>query len=149
MTSKVISKHISRLAAVQFVYQLEITNKSSPEVVEEFVNTYIKSDEAYQDINLRFFKKLVSYINTTENLEQLIEETLQSQKSLYNLSVMELCILKTAIVEMVNTKTDLPIIINEYVEIAKDFFEQGTTRFINALLDALSKKVERKCLIEA
>lgn len=144
MPHKVISKYNSRLAAVQFAYQLRLTNENIQESIEKFLSFELFKKE-YKEIKINFFKKLVLNLED-KTLDQQIEKSLKSGKNLMHLSIIELCILKIALIEMIYEKTDLPIIINEYVEIAKEFLDNSSIKFINALLDNLSKNVERKCL---
>lgn len=147
MSHKVISKHISRFAAVQFAYQLELTNADPLEAMENFLSLDTLKED-YKDIKINFFKQLVLKLNDSKTLDEQIEKSLRSGKTLKHLSVMELCILRVALIEMIYEKTDLPVIINEYVEIAKTFLDNSSIKFINALLDNISKNVERKCLIK-
>lgn len=147
MFHKVVSKHISRLTAVQFAYQLEITHENLLESAEKFLSSDIFKEEDYKEIKISFFKRLISKLND-ETLSEQIEKSLKSGKNLIHLSIIELCILKIALIEMLYEKTDIPVIINEYIEIAKLFLDSNSIKFINALLDNLSKNVERKCLIK-
>lgn len=147
MVHKVISKHISRLAAVQFAYQIEITKEDYSDSIEKFLSSDIFKEDEYKEIKTGFFKRLISKLND-ETLSEQIEKILKSGKNLIHLSIMELCILKIALIEMIYEKTDIPVIINEYVEIAKVFLDSSSIKFVNALLDDLSKNVERKCLIK-
>ena len=147
MFHKVVSKHISRLTAVQFAYQLEITHENLLESAEKFLSSDIFKEEDYKEIKISFFKRLISNLND-ETLSEQIEKSLKSGKNLIHLSIIELCILKIALIEMIYEKTDIPVIINEYIEIAKLFLDSNSIKFINALLDNLSKNVERKCLIK-
>lgn len=147
MFHKVVSKHISRLAAVQFAYQLEITHENLLESAEKFLSYDIFKEEDYKEIKISFLKRLISKLND-ETLSEQIEKSLKSGKNLIHLSIIELCILKIALIEMIYEKTDIPVIINEYIEIAKLFLDSNSIKFINALLDNLSKNVERKCLIK-
>lgn len=147
MFHKVVSKHISRLTAIQFAYQLEITHENLLESAEKFLSSDIFKEEDYKEIKISFFKRLISNLND-ETLSEQIEKSLKSGKNLIHLSIIELCILKIALIEMIYEKTDIPVIINEYIEIAKVFLDSNSIKFINALLDNLSKNVERKCLIK-
>jgi len=146
MSHKVISKYISRFAAVQFAYQLELTNANPLEAMGKFLSLDTLKEKDYKDIKINFFKQLVLKLNDSKTLDEQIEKSLKSGKTLKHLSVMELCILRVALIEMIYEKTDLPVIINEYVEIAKTFLDNSSIKFINALLDNISKNIERKCL---
>ena len=139
-------KRVARVAAVQFMYEMEMTGLKDPsnENLREFVETYVE-----EKISFSFFKKLVWNFQNSSDLEEIIEKALDDGRTISNSPPVEVCIIKTALVEMIFEKTDIPVIINEYVEIAKDFLDQKAAKFINALLDKISKTVERKCQIKA
>ena len=44
--------------------------------------------------------------------------------------------------EMMNTDTPAPIIINECVELAKEFGDEGTPKFVNGVLSAHLRTME-------
>ena len=144
----IISKTMARFVAVQFMYKIHMTGDTafSPSDVDEFVNTY-----APKETNVKFFKRLVSNVSNFSkdaNLDEIIETSLGNNALISNAQPVEICIIKTALVEMIYEKTDIPVIINEYVEIAKDFVDEKSVKFINAVLDKIAQKVERKCLTQ-
>ncbi len=142
-SSGVISKRNARIAAVQFMYHLQVIGGDSFSDIDlaEFVNTYVRDK-----VDMKFLKKLVaSFFQKEVSLDKIIEEALENGKAVSNSPLVESCIIKTALTEMIFEKTDIPIIINEYVEIAKDFLDISGAKFVNALLDKISKKVERRC----
>ena len=145
-SSKVTPKRVSRVAAVQFMYEMKMMELDSPseERIQDFVNTYID-----QKMSFGFFRKLVNDFQKEADFDGIIEETLEEGRTISNSPPVEICIIKTALAEMIFENTDIPVIINEYVEIAKDFLDQKAAKFINALLDKISKKVERQCLNQA
>ncbi len=124
------------------MYHMQITNTRSFSDLElsDFVNTYADSK-----LDHKFFRKLAADFQKDANLNEIIESVLEDGKTISNSPVVEICIIKTALIEMIFEKTDIPVIINEYVEIAKDFLDDKAIKFINALLDKISKKVERQC----
>ena len=142
----IFSKRLARTLAVQFMYQMRMNGIQSVSDIEldDFINTY-----ANDDVNTKFFKKIVANFQKDTRLDEIIEDALEEGKTISNSPPVEVCILKTALTEMIFEKTDIPVIINEYVEIAKDFLDEKVAKFINALLDKISKKVERKCLAQA
>ena len=56
-SSKVTPKRVSRVAAVQFMYEMKMMELDSPseERIQDFVNTYID-----QKMSFGFFRKLVN-----------------------------------------------------------------------------------------
>ena len=112
--------------------------------IEDFIETY-----ANDGVNTKFFNLLVDNFQKDMNLDDMIEDALEDDKTVSNSPPVEICIIKTALTEMIFEKTDIPVIINEYVEIAKDFLDEKVAKFINALLDKISKKVKKRCLEQA
>ena len=141
----IISKTRARFVAVQFMYKIYMTGDTafSTSDVDEFVNTY-----ATKETNVNFFKRLVNNFTKDVNLDKIIEDSLGNNSLISNAQPVEICIINTALLEMIFEKTDIPVIINEYVEIAKDFVDEKSVKFINAILDKIARKVERKCLTQ-
>ena len=149
MSGKKLSKHTSRIAAVQIMYQKDVTNADIQSIYKNFTEFYMKGSDEYNDINEKFFKRLVEHFSKDIKADEIIQKGLMAGKSLYGLSIINKSILKTAVYEIVFEKTDIPVIINEYVEISKLFSDLSSAKFINAILDKISKQVERRCLQKA
>jgi N utilization substance protein B len=143
-----IGKSLARYAAVQFIYQIDVLGDSSQLSLDRFVELYIKPEEQFKSLNLRFFYKLVTHFFDQVDFGEIIQENLGDGKSIENAPLINISIIKVAISEMIFEKTAVPVIINEYIEIAKKFSDTKSVKFINALLDKISKKIERKCLIK-
>ena len=141
-SSGIFSKRLARTLAVQFMYQMQMNDVQSVSdaEIDDFITAY-----AHNDVNTKFFKKIIANLQKDTHLDEMIEDALDEGKTVSNSPPVEICIIKTALTEMIFEKTDIPVIINEYVEIAKDFLDEKVVKFINALLDKISKKVERRC----
>lgn len=138
-------KRMSRLAAIQFAYQFEVNSGDFAQAVKNFM-VFMQNNEEYKNVSYSFFKRLVRNLANISVLNAEIEKSLTSRRGVANLSLMELCILRIAVIEMIYERTDIPVIINEYVEISKEFLDKKNVRFINAFLDTLAKNVTRRCL---
>ena len=136
-------KRVARLVAVQFMYQMEITDKRQylDEEINDFINAFVDDK-----IDKKFLRKMVANLQNDIDFDKIIKNALEDGKDIMNSSLVEISVIKTALTEILFEKTDIPIIINEYVEIAKDFLDMKSVKFINALLDKASKKIERRCL---
>jgi N utilization substance protein B len=130
------------------MYQKDVTGEMASDIVVHF-NAVLADDERYRHINLKFFNRLISHFDENIDLNVLIDDTFDGRKNLNNASLLELCVMKVAIIEMIFEKTDIPVIINEYVEIAKEFVGDNVAGFVNAMLDKISSRIERKCQTEA
>lgn len=131
------SKHYSRRAAVQGLYQWHHTQCNAAEIIEQFL---IEKDHL-QYADRKYFKKLViGVIENQASLDQLFIPYLD--RELTALNPVELGIIRLAAFELVYCP-ELPykVVINEALEIAKDFGAEQSYKFVNAVLDALAAQV--------
>jgi N utilization substance protein B len=136
----------ARLAAVQALYQMDIGGSGVLEVVAEYEThrlgqevdgeTYLKADAAW-------FRSIVSgVVREQTHLDPLIGQALQDDWALSRLDSTVRAILRAGTFEIVDRK-DVPVavIVTEYVEIARAFFEEDEPKLVNAVLDRIAKQV--------
>ncbi len=127
---------------------LQYSSKNNPRVIiiqklyEKFFN---------KEQNLTFpkhrFKKfikdvVIGTIERDEVIDDEIKNHLKSDVNLKNLDKVFQVIIKSAIFElMYKPKTSINIIIKEYLNASNFFIEQSQTKYLNALLDKISKKI--------
>ena len=141
----------ARLAAVQALYQMEMSGASSADVAEDFRAGRLPRDEggpvdAEPDPDL-FSVLIENAVNRQTTIDRTIARRLSTGWRLERIDSVARAILRAGVVELERTETPTPIVIDEYVEIAKAFFEGPEPGFINATLDACAKDVrpeERK-----
>ena len=92
----------------------------------------------------RFFKKLVSHFQEAVDFNDIYSKCILNSKMIEDSEVLN-SIIKVATLEMMYEKTYLPIVINEYVEISKNFTSDNDVKLINAILDKISKYIEKQC----
>lgn len=144
MSSKQLNKRTSRTAAIQAMYQKNLTSQTNDSIIQYFTDHQINSEDGdYKDINIGFFRRLVSAFDQEIDYEKLVSINLTKNKSFQDVSLVTQCIIKVAIIERIIEKTDIPVIINEYVEISKSFVEKSEIRFINAILDKVLKSYDQ------
>lgn len=136
----------ARLAAVQALYQMDIGGSGVLEVVAEYEThrlgqeidgeTYLKADAAW-------FRSIVAgVVREQTRLDPLIGQALQDDWALSRLDSTVRAILRAGTFEVVDRK-DVPVavIVTEYVEIARAFFEDDEPKLVNAVLDRIAKQV--------
>ncbi|MCY1242986.1 Transcription antitermination protein NusB [compost metagenome] len=75
-------------------------------------------------------------------LDPLIGSALQDDWALSRLDSTVRAILRAGTFEMLERKdVPVPVIVTEYVEIAKAFFEDDEPKLVNAVLDRIAKQV--------
>jgi N utilization substance protein B len=130
------SKHYSRCCAVQALYQWHHTGHDAAEIIEQFIE-----EKHLQQADKKYFKKLViSVIEAQPQLDLLFQPFLD--RALSDLNPVELAILRLAAFELAHCP-ELPykVIINEALEIAKDYGAEQSYKYVNAILDALAPKL--------
>ena len=135
------SRSAARLAAVQALYQQEMEATPIAKLLYEFhhhrLGATIDGVE-YADAEVDFFDDLVSGADARrEELDGLIAGKLSAGWSLARLDKPMKAILRAGAYELV-ARPDVPAgtVINEYVDVAKAFYDARETGFGNGLLDA-------------
>ncbi|MGD9477006.1 UNVERIFIED_ORG: transcription antitermination factor NusB [Roseateles sp. XES5] len=136
----------ARLAAVQALYQMDIGGAGVLEIVAEYEahrlgqevdgDTYLKADASW-------FRSIVSgVVRDQRQLDPMIGAALQDDWALSRLDSTVRAILRAGTFELKERK-DVPVavIVTEYVEIAKAFFEDEEPKLVNAVLDRIAKQV--------
>ncbi len=142
----------ARLMAVQAVYAHSQSDEDwnkliSRFLLEEMGGTVIEGDgkaEKYVDLepaDKELFASLVQYVRDNEDtIKETITAALSDNLKKTSLNSVLEALLKVGIAEFyVNEKLDAPIIINEYVDLARSFYEGAEVKIANAVLDKVAK----------
>lgn len=136
----------ARLAAVQALYQMEITGVGLLEVAAEYENLRLGQEidgDQYLDADANWFRTTISgVIELQKTIDPVIHDALPEGWPLRRLEVLLRAILRAGVFELVKRK-DVPssVVINEYVDIAKAFFDSDAWKMVNGLLDQVARKL--------
>lgn len=136
----------ARLAAVQALYQMEQTEQSTRSVIADFMGDRLglnDEGEPIEEADPDIFKSIVNgVVDQQEAIDAAIMKRLATGWKIERLDATSRAILRAAVYELV-AEISLPsqIILDEYVSIAHAFFEGAEPKFINGLLDAVSRDV--------
>ena len=127
----------AREAVVSLLYAYDTGNRAirkfAPELLEE---KKIKNHQ--QEFALSLFDGTIEHLETIdENIKKHLKEWDFSR-----IGDMERAILRLGAYEMLYSKVDKAIIINEAIELSKTFGNENSPRFVNGVLDALAPKKE-------
>ncbi len=141
----VSTRRLSRLNAVQALYQHELSGDDIEYIINQFTSATFKTYVSLNKIlkpEPEFLKELVLGVQAHfPSLDQDISNHLSSGWHLERVSIVTLSILRLAVYELkYQPLTPTPVIINEYIEVTKDFFEEKEAAFVNGILDAIAKK---------
>ena len=135
----------ARLAAVQALYQMDVGGTGVLEIVAEYETHRLGQDidgETYLKAESGWFRSIVSgVVRDQRTLDPMIKAALQDDWALSRLDSTVRAILRAGTFELVERR-DVPVavIITEYVEIARAFFEEEEPRLVNAVLDRIARQ---------
>lgn len=139
------ARHRSRQAALQMLYQWEVGRHSMFEVRQTFWTHDAEDGEPLSDDQRTFAMQLADGVaGAIAETDPLIAEAAQHWR-IERMNVMDRLILRLAIYEFLHQPdTPAKVIINEALELARAFSGDEAVRFINGILDAIRKKLERE-----
>ena len=140
------ARTVARLAAVQALYQMEISGQGVDDVIQEFLDHRLEGDiegEALADADHDYFAAILRGMVTDQrNLDRAIVKRLAEGWRLERLDATVRAILRAGAWELAHeASTPKEVVIDEYVELAKAFFDQTEAKFVNAALDAVARDV--------
>ena len=127
---------------------LQYSPKNNPRVIviQKLYGKYFNKDENLTFPKHRFKKFIKDVVNGTIERDDVIKDEISNHLNL-DLDLKKLdkvfqIIIKSAIFEFLyKPKISSKIIINEYLKASNFFIEISQTKYLNALLDKISKKI--------
>ena len=136
----------ARLAAVQALYQMDVGRQSLEETLAQFSAIHRAREiegEQYLPADADFFRQIVSgVIKSQLSIDPAIDEALVEGWPVTRIDATLRAILRAGAFELLGRR-DIPsrVVISEYVDVAKAFYEDDAPRMVNAVLDAIAKTV--------
>ena len=133
-TKSLGKRGLSRLKVVQALYQMQMTDHSRSELLSQF-----RSHEEYQRIDKHYFTEVLKSIfddqdKIASGIQKLIDRPVDQ------LDPVEMGILMVGYYELqMKHDIDIPVIIDEAVNLAKCFGSIDGHKYINAILDKAAK----------
>ncbi len=148
----------ARLSVVQALYLYDSGDNTADDIMIDFITGQLggqvieenpeTGEEKFVNIaesDTTLFKKIFKYaVDNQQHIDEVISGSLSSEWPEERLEMVLKAILRAGISEMYKrTEVDAPIIITEYVDIARSFYNQGAEiGLVNAVLDRVSKVVK-------
>lgn len=152
------SRSVARLAAVQALYQMEVSAAGVEAVIREFsdhrFDRALEGDDGDAEAGAAtlatadepFFADLVrGVVAQQRNVDAAITKRLAEGWRLERLDATVRAILRAGAFELAH-RADVPteVVIDEYVDVAKSFFEGSEPGFVNGALDGVARDVRPK-----
>lgn len=144
---------LARLAAVQALYQIELTAADPGTVVSEFLSHRLGREidgDQYAEADRGFFAELVKGCTERRaDVDAVVTASLPPDWPLARLESVLRAILRAGCYELL-ARSDVParVVINEYVEIAHAFFSGKEPGMVNGVLDHVARSLREAELTE-
>ena len=119
----------ARRLLVQALYQRQLSGSDADEILAQF-----RLREGYGHADTEFFTDLLRAVSAhCEELDRQISSA--SDIPIERIDPVERAVLWTALAEMQSSGTGRAVVINEAIELAREFGADQGYRFVNAVLD--------------
>jgi|ERR1051326_5212330 N utilization substance protein B len=133
------ARHRSRQRALQVLYQWDMNKQPMDQAITSFYDTLSSDDGARDPDRDAFMEELAR--GTSEmapDIDHRIAEKSENWK-LERMPIVDRNILRLAIYEMSRDETPAAVVIDEALELARQFSGEESVSFINGILDAVHK----------
>ena len=130
------SRHLARQAAVQALYQWQLTLQSPGDIEQHFIH-----DHALKGVDIGYFHELVREVplHQHELDDHLIPHI---DRGIEEVDPVERAILRIGAYEFeFHLEIPYKVVINEAVELAKTFGAEHGHKYVNAVLDKVALKL--------
>ncbi len=129
-----MSRREARVMAMQILYTIDFNSVSMEEALKIF------EEDKFDQMALEF---VAGVLNQLEKIDSIISSSLENY-TINRLNLVDKAIIRLATFELLS-KTDKRIVINEALEITKEYSDQGDRKavgFNNKVIDRICKKIE-------
>jgi len=144
--TKPAERSAARLAAVQALYQMDVSGKSVIDALAEFEAFWIGREVEgieFKPSDVNFFRDILSgVVKNQRAIDVKIDKALAEGWPLKRIEAVLRAILRAGGYEMMFRK-DVParVVITEYVDVAHGFYGEDEPGLVNAVLDNLARDV--------
>ena len=147
-----IARSAARLATVQGLYQMDLASTSVDEVILSLADSPVlevpEEQAGSEDVepvtpDATFLAELLrGVVREQRQIDPMIDQQLASGWRLNRIDSTLRAILRAGVFELLE-RAEVParVVINEYVEIARSFFDKDEPRVVNAVLDKLARRL--------
>ena len=136
----------ARLAAVQALYQMDVTGAGLLEIASEYETFRLGKEvdgDLYRDADPQWFRMVIAgVVDNQRQIDPVIHQGLPESWPLSRVDSTLRAILRAGVFELMKKK-DIPVavIVTEYVDIARAFYDAEEPGLVNAVLDRVAGRV--------
>ncbi|WP_274424029.1 transcription antitermination factor NusB [Chelativorans sp. YIM 93263] len=135
----------ARLAAVQALYQMDVGGTGLLETTAEYESFRLGREidgDVYREADAQWFRAILAgVVENQRTIDPLLHQSLTPDWPLSRLDSTLRAILRAGVYELMERR-DVPVavIVSEYIDIAKAFYEDEEPKLVNAVLDRAARR---------
>ncbi|AQW83810.1 transcription antitermination factor NusB [Campylobacter pinnipediorum] len=127
------TRHQARQAVVSLLYAYEMGTDS-----EEFLEEFLEDKKIRNERKTQVVETFNQIRQKQDEIDSVFKQYLKDE-DISKVGLVERSIIRLGIFEIKFADTDKAVVINEAIELAKELASDTSPRFINAILDKVSK----------
>ena len=128
----------AREESFKLLYSIQILKDVD---IDEQIKIYIQEEEITESEAIEYIENIVKGIKENDKeIEKYIAENIKKDWSISRISKIDLTLLKLGIYEILYSKLPYKVVINEVVELAKNYGDDSSKAFVNGVLASIVKK---------
>ncbi|MBP6219352.1 MAG: transcription antitermination factor NusB, partial [Oligoflexales bacterium] len=134
---KLVHKSVARIHALKYLYQCE------SEKIHYFFSSHFEVYAEHFKLGPAVKTQCLQLCRLTLDHLAEIDAKIQGSSSNWSLSRMplvDLCVLRLALCELLKLQTPTKVVLNEAIELAKNYGTEASGRFVNGVLADLALK---------
>jgi len=136
------ARHRSRQRALQVLYQCDLRKQPVDDAIASFYDTLYSEEQPVRPEPDAFMEELARGASgMSGEIDRQIAEKAENWK-LDRMPLVDRNVLRLAIYEMSRKETPAAVVIDEALELARQFAGDESVSFINAVLDAVHREQE-------
>lgn len=137
---------VARLAAVQALYQMDLSGSGVLETAAEYEAFRLGKEvdgDVYRQADPQWFRAILAgVVEHQKTIDPLIRQSLTDDWPLSRLDTTLRAILRAGVYELMErADVPVPVIVSEYLDIAKAFYVEDEPKLVNAVLDRAARRL--------
>lgn len=138
------ARHRSRRRALQVLYQWDMRQQPVEEAIAAYYDTLHSEEEDGEKLAFDEFMETLAR-GTAANAER-IDQTITAKSERWRIErmpVVDRNLLRMGVYEMLELRTPAAVVIDEALELARQFSGEESVSFVNGVLDAVRRELSR------
>lgn len=128
----------AREESFKLLYSMQVSKIDN---VDEQIKLFLQEENITDVEAIKYIEDIIKGTQKNQkDIEEKIEENIKKDWSISRISKIDLTLLKLGIYEILYSKLPYKVVINEVVELAKNYGDDSSKAFINGVLASIVKK---------